>query len=181
MYSSTLSLTSALDGCGWSTPHPGRFSPGKTRYPLYGRMVGPQGRTGQVRRISSPPAFDPRTFQPVASRYTDYATRPTETQCNRRITCTSATFSATNPRRTRPESNPGLRDEGQRQSSWAKHTLTPPSMAEVKTSRSLAILRPLPIFTNGNLMLFASIKNGMVHSLRTWGIKGKNLCFFVYK
>jgi hypothetical protein len=26
-----------------------------------------------VRKISSPPGFDPRTFQPVASRYTDYA------------------------------------------------------------------------------------------------------------
>ena len=28
-YSSTLSLTSALDGGGWSTPRPGRFIPGK--------------------------------------------------------------------------------------------------------------------------------------------------------
>ena len=24
-----VSLTSALDGCGWSTPRPGRFTPGK--------------------------------------------------------------------------------------------------------------------------------------------------------
>jgi len=29
MYSSTLSLTSALVGGGWSTPRPGRFTPGK--------------------------------------------------------------------------------------------------------------------------------------------------------
>jgi len=29
MYSSTLPLTSALDGDGWPTPRPGRFSPGK--------------------------------------------------------------------------------------------------------------------------------------------------------
>jgi len=28
MYSSTLSLTSALVWAGWSTPHPGRFTPG---------------------------------------------------------------------------------------------------------------------------------------------------------
>jgi len=28
MYSSTLSLTSALDGGGWSTSRPGRFIPG---------------------------------------------------------------------------------------------------------------------------------------------------------
>jgi hypothetical protein len=36
------------------------------------------GRSGQVRKISPPPGFDPRTVQPVASRYTDYATRPTQ-------------------------------------------------------------------------------------------------------
>jgi len=28
-YSYTLSLTWALDGGGWSTPRPGRFTPGK--------------------------------------------------------------------------------------------------------------------------------------------------------
>jgi len=39
--------------------------------------VGPQGRSEQVRKISPPPGFDPRTVQPVASRYTDHATRPT--------------------------------------------------------------------------------------------------------
>ena len=43
---------------------------------LYRRLGGPQGRSGQVRKISPPPRFDPRTVQPVASRYTDYATRP---------------------------------------------------------------------------------------------------------
>ena len=63
--SSTLSLPSALDGGGWSMPRPGRFTPGKTRYPLY--MVGPQGRSGRVRKISPPLRFDPRTVQPVAS------------------------------------------------------------------------------------------------------------------
>ena len=34
-------------------------------------------KSGQVRKISPPPGFDPRTVQPLASRYTDYATRPT--------------------------------------------------------------------------------------------------------
>ena len=53
------------------------FSPGKTRYPLYRRLGGPQGLSGQMQKISSPPGFDPQTAQPVASRYTDYATRPT--------------------------------------------------------------------------------------------------------
>jgi len=42
-----------------------------------GTWVGPQGRSGQVREISSLPGFNPQTVQPVASRYTDYATRPT--------------------------------------------------------------------------------------------------------
>ena len=48
----------------------------KTRYPLYRRLGGSQGRSGQVQKISLPPGFDPRTVQPVASRYTDYATQP---------------------------------------------------------------------------------------------------------
>ena len=61
-----------------SASRPGRsLPPGKTRYPLYRRLGGPQDRSGQERKISSPPSFDPRTVQPVASRYTDYATRPT--------------------------------------------------------------------------------------------------------
>jgi len=45
---------------------------GKTRYPLYRRLGGPQGRSGQVWKISPPPGFDPRNVQPVASRYTDW-------------------------------------------------------------------------------------------------------------
>ena len=61
-----------------SASRPGRSSPpGKTQYPLYRRLAGPQGRSGQVRKISPPRGFDPRTVQPVASRYTDLATRPT--------------------------------------------------------------------------------------------------------
>ena len=74
MYSSTLSLTSALDGGGWSTPRPGRFTPGKgTWYPLCRRLGEPQDRSKHVQKTSSPPGFDPRTVQPVASRYTDCA------------------------------------------------------------------------------------------------------------
>ena len=45
----------------------------KTWYPLYRRLGGPQGRSGQVGKISPQPGFDPRTVQPVASRYTDWA------------------------------------------------------------------------------------------------------------
>ena len=50
-----LSLTSALDKGGWLTPSPGRFTPGKeTRYPLYRRLGGLQGRSGRVRKFWSP-------------------------------------------------------------------------------------------------------------------------------
>ena len=38
---------------------PAHFTPGKdTRYPLYWRLGGPQGRSEQVRKISPPPGFD---------------------------------------------------------------------------------------------------------------------------
>jgi hypothetical protein len=33
-YSSTLSLTSALDGDGWSAPRPGYFTPGNAPIPI---------------------------------------------------------------------------------------------------------------------------------------------------
>jgi len=52
---------------------PTALLPEKTRYPLYTRLGGPQSRSGQVRKISHSPGFDPRTAQPVASRYTDWA------------------------------------------------------------------------------------------------------------
>ena len=67
MYSSTLSLTSALDGLGGQLHAPVALPPEKTRYPLYRRLGGPQGRSGWVGKTSPPPRSDPRTFQPVAS------------------------------------------------------------------------------------------------------------------
>jgi hypothetical protein len=58
-----------------SASRPGRFlPPEKTRYSLYRRMGGPQGRSGQVQKISLPLGFDPRTVQPVSSRHTDWST-----------------------------------------------------------------------------------------------------------
>jgi hypothetical protein len=56
-------LTTALEGDEGSALRPGRsLPPGKSRYPLYRRLGGPQGRPGQLRKISPPPGFDPRTF-----------------------------------------------------------------------------------------------------------------------
>ena len=53
------------------------FTPGKVPVPIVQEVDGPQGRSGQVRKISPPPGFDPSTVQHVASRYTYYATQPT--------------------------------------------------------------------------------------------------------
>ena len=58
---------------GWSTPRPGHIAPGKTHYPLYRRLGGPQGQSERVRKFWPSLGFDPRTVQPVASRYIDWA------------------------------------------------------------------------------------------------------------
>jgi hypothetical protein len=54
MYKFTLSLVSVLDGMGGQRHAPAALPPGKARYPLYGRLGRPQGRSGQLRRISLP-------------------------------------------------------------------------------------------------------------------------------
>ena len=66
-YSSTLSLTSALEGGGWLTPITGRFAPEKDLVPFYRGLVEPQVQSGRVRNISPPPGFNPRTVQPITS------------------------------------------------------------------------------------------------------------------
>jgi len=60
-------------GVGGQRHAPAALPPGKTRYTLYTRLGGPQGRSGRVQKILPPPGFDPLTVQPVASRYTDCA------------------------------------------------------------------------------------------------------------
>ena len=61
--------------CRWVfnvTPRPlySRERPGTH---CIGGLGGPQGRSGQVRKILTTPGFDSRTVQPVACRYTDWA------------------------------------------------------------------------------------------------------------
>ena len=63
---------------GWvvsSTPRP-LFTPGKTRYPFYRKLGGPQGRFGRAENLFLT-GIRSRTVQPVVSHYTDWATRPT--------------------------------------------------------------------------------------------------------
>jgi hypothetical protein len=59
-------------GVGGQCHTPTALPPGKTRYPLYRRLGGPQGWFRQVRKPSPPPGFDPWTVQPLANHYTDY-------------------------------------------------------------------------------------------------------------
>jgi hypothetical protein len=66
--------TKALDGGGWTTPRPGRFTTKEdTRYPVYKRLGGPQSQSGRVRTILHPVGFDPLTVKAVVSCYTDRA------------------------------------------------------------------------------------------------------------
>ena len=61
----------------WSAARPGRtLPPGKKRYPFYRRLGGPQGRYGRAEDLV-PTGIRSRTVQPVVSRYTVWATRPT--------------------------------------------------------------------------------------------------------
>jgi len=59
-------------GVGGHCHAPAAVPLGKNWYPLYKRLDGPQGWSGQVRKILPPPGFDPWSIQLVASRYTDF-------------------------------------------------------------------------------------------------------------
>ena len=68
-------MTAAVGG-EWSTARLGcTLPPGKTRYPFYRRLGGPQGRSGRAENLD-PTGILSRTVQLVVSRYTDWATRP---------------------------------------------------------------------------------------------------------
>jgi len=66
-----------LEGGEWSAARPGRtLPPGKTRYSFYRSLGGLHGRSGRSENLV-PTEIRTRTVQPVVSRYTDCATRPT--------------------------------------------------------------------------------------------------------
>jgi hypothetical protein len=67
-YSFTLSLSSALDGDGWSTQRLCYFTPGKeTRNPFYWRLIGPQVLSVRMRKIS-PPSGIRSLYRPARSK-----------------------------------------------------------------------------------------------------------------
>ena len=59
-------MTAAIEGGEWSAARPGRtLPPGKTRYPFYRRLGGPQGRSERAENLV-PTGIRSRTVQPVA-------------------------------------------------------------------------------------------------------------------
>ena len=65
------SITAALEGGEWSATRIGRtLPPEKSRYQIYRRLGGPQGRSGRAENLV-PTGIRSRTIQPVVSRYTD--------------------------------------------------------------------------------------------------------------
>jgi len=71
MYSSTPSLTSVLVEVGGQRHAPAALIPGKTGYQLYRRLGRPRGRSGRVRKISTPKEI--RSPDRPSGRYTDWA------------------------------------------------------------------------------------------------------------
>jgi hypothetical protein len=72
-YSTTLYLTSELDGVGGKHHTSAAVTPGNAHYPLYNRVGGLQCQSGQVRKILASPGFDPCNIQPVVSHNTIWA------------------------------------------------------------------------------------------------------------
>ena len=70
--SSTLSLTSALVVGVLSTPRLSKFTPRQWPGDRTEGWVGPRASTEGCGKSRSPLGVDPRTVQPVTSRYTNY-------------------------------------------------------------------------------------------------------------
>ena len=70
-------MTAALEGGERSAARPSHtLPPGKTRYPFYRRLGRPQGQSGWAENLV-PTGIQSQTIQPLVTRYTDWATRPT--------------------------------------------------------------------------------------------------------
>ena len=71
MYSSTLSLTLALDEGGWSMPRPGHFTHGKDTVPIVQKAGWAPGPVWMGAENLIPPGLNPQTVQPIVSCYTN--------------------------------------------------------------------------------------------------------------
>ena len=79
MYSSTLSLSSVLDGGGSSTPRPSCFTRRrKTQYTLNRRLSGPQGWSGWGHKISPDWNLIPGLSSPKRVALPTKLSRPTK-------------------------------------------------------------------------------------------------------
>ena len=73
-------MTTAREGGEGSASRPGRsLPPKKDPVPIVQEAGWAPGRVWRGAENLAPPGFDPRTVQPVASRYTDYAKRKRDT------------------------------------------------------------------------------------------------------
>jgi hypothetical protein len=59
-------------GGGWSTPRPGRFTPGKDPVLIVQEVGWAPGLVRKDAGNLAPTGIRPRTVQPIASRYTDW-------------------------------------------------------------------------------------------------------------
>jgi len=60
-------MTAALEGGEWSAARPGQtLPPGKTRYPFYSRLGGPQGLSGRAENLA--PTRDSILDRPARSQ-----------------------------------------------------------------------------------------------------------------
>ena len=85
-----VQLYSILDLCtrrgrGVSVTPWQHLTPGEDPVPIAQEAGWASGPVWTGAENLGPPGFDPRTVQPVGSRYTDYATRPTSVDLNRVI------------------------------------------------------------------------------------------------
>jgi hypothetical protein len=73
IYSCGLAITSVLDTRGWLMPRSGRFNSRNDPVPILLEALRATGTTWAGAEKLAVPGFEPRTVQPIAIRYTDYA------------------------------------------------------------------------------------------------------------
>jgi len=66
-YTSNPLASSAREGCGWSEPRPGRFTPGKNRVPIMQEAGWASKPVWSGKETSSPTEFHPRTVHREAN------------------------------------------------------------------------------------------------------------------